>query len=116
MKIYQFSKEAGKKITQFDSDFMMSRITLTQKPAHIGCMYLEENGVIGYHEAVVPQLLLIVKGEGLVRGESNEFIKVHAGDAVYWEGGEWHETKSETGLTAIVIEGEELDTSFLKSI
>jgi hypothetical protein len=83
---------------------------------HIGCMYLDENGVIGYHEAVVPQLLLIVSGEGLVRGETDEFIKVHGGDAVYWEKDEWYETKTETGLTAIVIESEELDSSFLKSL
>ncbi|WP_175987398.1 cupin [Bacillus sp. Marseille-Q1617] len=114
MKIYQFTKDAGKKITQFDSDFIMSRITITEKPAHIGCMHLDENGVIGYHHAVVPQLLLIVNGAGLVRGESEEFIKVQSGDAVYWEKGEWHETKTENGLTAIVIESEKLDTSFLK--
>ncbi|XXM73156.1 cupin [Lysinibacillus sphaericus] len=116
MKIYQFSKKAGKKITQFDSDFIMSRVTFTEKPAHIGCMHLDVNGVIGFHQAVVSQLLLIVQGEGLVRGESGEFIKVQSGDAVYWEKDEWHETKTEKGLTAIVIESEELDTSFLKSV
>jgi quercetin dioxygenase-like cupin family protein len=116
LKIYQFTKETGKQITQFDSDFIMTRITLTKKPAHIGCMHLDENGLIGYHQAVVPQLLLIVNGEGLVRGETEDFIKVQTGDAVYWEKGEWHETKSDTGLTAIVIESEELDPSFLKSL
>jgi quercetin dioxygenase-like cupin family protein len=113
MEIYQFKKEAGKKITKFNSDFIMSRITQTQKVAHIGCMYLEENGVIGYHQAVIPQLLLILNGEGFVRGESDEFIKVHSGEAVFWEKDEWHETKTDTGLTAIVIESEELNTSSL---
>jgi hypothetical protein len=67
MEIYQFKKETGKKITKFNSDFIMSRITQTQKPAHIGCMHLDENGIIGYHQAVVPQLLLIVSGEGWVK-------------------------------------------------
>jgi quercetin dioxygenase-like cupin family protein len=111
MEIYQFKKETGKKITKFNSDFVMSRITQTQKPAHIGCMHLDENGIIGYHQAVVPQLLLIVSGEGLVRGETDEFIKVQSGEAVFWEKDEWHETKTDTGLTAIVIESEELTTS-----
>jgi quercetin dioxygenase-like cupin family protein len=111
MEIYQFKKETGKKITKFNSDFVMSRITQTQKPAHIGCMHLDENGIIGYHQAVVPQLLLIVNGEGLVRGETDEFIKVQSGEAVFWEKDEWHETKTDTGLTAIVIESEELTTS-----
>ncbi|MFG6496124.1 cupin [Fictibacillus sp. UD] len=111
MKIYHFQKETGKKITKFNSDFIMSHITQTQKTAHIGCMYLEENGVIGFHQAVVPQLLLIVSGEGWVRGETNEYIKVHSGEAVFWEKDEWHETKTDTGLTAIVIESEELTTA-----
>jgi quercetin dioxygenase-like cupin family protein len=113
MEIYQFKKETGKKITKFNSDFVMSRITQTQKPAHIGCMHLDENGIIGYHQAVVHQLLLIVSGEGFVRGETDEFIKVQSGEAVFWEKDEWHETKTDTGLTAIVIESEELTTSLL---
>lgn len=113
MKIYQFNKEVGKKITKFNSDFIMSRIMQTEKAAHIGCMHLDANGVIGYHQAVVPQLLLLVNGEGWVRGETNEYIKVQSGDAVFWDKDEWHETKTDTGLTAIVIESEELNTSSL---
>lgn len=113
MEIYQFKKETGKKITQFSSDFILTRIALTQKVANIGCMHLEKNGVIGFHQAVVPQLLLIVNGEGFVRGESDEFVKVQSGEAVLWEKDEWHETKTDTGLTAIVIQSEEIDTSSL---
>lgn len=113
MKIYKFQKETGKIITNFNSNFIMSRITQTQKSAHIGCMYLDENGIIGYHQAVVPQLLLIVNGEGWVRGKTDEYTKVHSGEAVFWEKDEWHETKTDTGLTAIVIESEELTTSSL---
>ena len=87
----------------------MSRIIQTEKVTNIGCMYLEENGVIGYHQAVVPQLLLIMNGEGYVRGESEEYFKVQPGDAVFWEKDELHETKTDKGLTAIVIESEELN-------
>ncbi|GEN52757.1 cupin [Halobacillus faecis] len=116
MDIYSFKKETGKKIEKFQSDFIMSRITKTHKDAHIGCMHLDKHGVIGYHQAVVPQLLLVVEGEGLVRGEKEGFTPVKSGDAVYWEKDEWHETKTETGLTAIVIESEELDVSALATI
>ncbi|SHG64455.1 cupin domain-containing protein [Ornithinibacillus halophilus] len=111
MKIFNFSKEHGKQITKFNSDFVMSRIIQTEKPAHIGSMYLEENGIIGFHQAVVPQLLLIVNGEGFVRGNEEEYIKVQSGDAIFWEKGEWHETKTDTGLIAIVIESETLKPS-----
>jgi quercetin dioxygenase-like cupin family protein len=111
MEFYRFDSGSGKKILQFNSDFTMSRILNTENAAHIGCMYLEENGVIGYHQAVSPQLLLIMNGEGYVRGDKEEYIKVQSGDAVYWKKDEWHETKTDTGLTAIVIESEELSPS-----
>lgn len=114
MEIYQFKREVGKRIEKFNSDFIMSRIIQSEKATHIGCMHLDENGVIGYHQAVVPQLLLIVNGEGSVRGGKEEFIQVQIGDAVFWEKDEWHEAKTNLGLTAIVIESEELNpTSFM---
>lgn len=109
MEFYKFNKNSGKKISKFNSDFIMSRIIQTEKQANIGCMHLEENGVVGYHQAVTPQLLLVLNGEGSVRGEKDEYVVVASGDAVFWEKGEWHETKSEAGMTAIVIESEELE-------
>lgn len=108
MEIYTFNKDSGKRITKYNSDFIMSRIIQTKEKVHIGCMHLDKNGVIGFHEAVVSQMLLITRGEGYVRGEKEEYIKVLPGDAVFWDKGEWHETKTDTGLTAIVIESEGL--------
>ncbi|TQR20514.1 cupin [Psychrobacillus vulpis] len=112
MELYKFNKDSGKKISKFNSDFIMSRVIQTDKVTHIGCMHLDENGIVGYHQAIVPQLLLIMSGEGYVRGKKEEFIKVQTGDAVFWEKDEWHETKTSDGLTAIVIESEELNPSF----
>ena len=111
MEFYRFNKESGKTITQFNSNFVMSRILQTEKGVHIGCMYLEKNGIVGFHQAVVPQLLLVLNGEGYVRNEKEEYYKIQPGDAVFWEKDEWHETKTETGLTAIVIESEALNPS-----
>ncbi len=34
---------------------------------------------------------------------------IEAGEAVFWREGEEHETKSEVGLTALIIEGESVD-------
>lgn len=108
MEFYKFTKENGKKISHFNSNFILTRIIETEKKANISCMHLEENGIIGYHQAAVPQLLLVMDGEGLVRGEEEMYFPVQAGDAVFWVEGEWHETKTEKGLTAIVIECGEL--------
>lgn len=58
--------------------------------------------------AVVPQLFLIMNGVGYVKCDKKEYGKVQSGDAVFGDKDEWHETKTDTGLTAIVIESEEL--------
>lgn len=42
MKFFRFGKENGKQVTAFNSDFLLSRIVQTKKPANINCMYLEE--------------------------------------------------------------------------
>jgi quercetin dioxygenase-like cupin family protein len=87
----------------------MSKILNHQGNIHIGAVHLQENGIIGYHEAVVSQLLLIVDGEGYVCGADKEKLKVKAGQAVFWEKGEFHETSTEKGLMAIVIESDGLE-------
>ena len=108
MEFYTFDKDSGSKISKFNSDFIMSRIIQTNKVTNIGCMHLDRKGIVGYHQAVGPQLLLILNGEGYVRAGKGEYMKVETGDAVFWEKDEWHETKTDVGLTAIVIESEEL--------
>ncbi|WP_373906668.1 cupin domain-containing protein [Ureibacillus sinduriensis] len=69
------------------------------------------NGIVGYHQAIVPQLFLVLNGEGFVRNDKEVYFKVQSGDAVFWGKDEWHKTKIEVGLTAIVIESEELTPS-----
>ncbi|MDA2004416.1 cupin [Bacillus cereus group sp. BfR-BA-01358] len=116
MKIFDFSEKVGKQITAFQSNFIMSKIVNHQGNIHIGAMHLRENGIIGYHEAVVSQLLLIVDGEGYVCGANKEKVKVKAGQAVFWEKGEFHETSTEHGLMAIVMESEGLKRAILMPI
>ncbi|KFN02462.1 cupin [Bacillus clarus] len=79
-------------------------------------MHLQANGIIGYQEAVVSQLLLIVDGEGFVCGADKEKLKVKAGQAVFLEKGEFHETSTENGLIAIVMESENLENGILMPI
>jgi quercetin dioxygenase-like cupin family protein len=109
MRILDFSEKVGKHISAFQSNFIMSKILNHQGNIHIGAVHLQENGIIGYHEAVVSQLLLIVDGEGYVCGADKEKLKVKAGQAVFWEKGEFHETSTEKGLMAIVIESDGLE-------
>jgi quercetin dioxygenase-like cupin family protein len=70
------------------------------------CFRLAPGGRIGRHPASVPQLLAVVEGSGWVSGADGEAQAIRVGEAVWWETGEEHETSTDAGLTAIVIEGE----------
>lgn len=95
-------------ITHYDShNFVMSRVLMGQDNGqfHIGCAYLNAGGRIGLHQATSNQLLLVVQGEGWVSGEDVTKVPIAVGQAAFWVEGEWHETGTETGLTALIIEG-----------
>jgi quercetin dioxygenase-like cupin family protein len=110
MRLYRCDETTGHPITQFGSmNVVISGILRTSGAVQIGRMQLEPGGLVGYHQAVGPQLFLVVAGEGWVRGEGPECHAIGPGKAAYWEAGEWHESGSEQGMVAVVIEGEALD-------
>lgn len=116
MQFFKFNKESGKEIGNYHSEFAIySRIIRTSDSAQIGCIYIEPNGVVGYHEAPLPQLFLIVQGQGWVTSEDREKVFVTQGDCVFWEKGEGHESNSDIGMTAIVIESLTLDPTIMQS-
>ena len=61
------------------------------------------------HPATFPQVLAVLEGSGEVSGADGVVEPIAAGEAVFWHKGEEHETTSEAGLTALIIEGEGLD-------
>jgi quercetin dioxygenase-like cupin family protein len=114
MKIFRFDSGIGKKVDLYNSSgFTISRVAHLFDEAVVNCAYLDANGVIGHHQATIPQLFLVVQGQGWVRGESLERILIETGQAAYWEKGEWHESGTETGLTAVIIEGVNFDPAKL---
>ena len=56
----------------------------------------------------VQVLLAVVEGTGWVSGEDGEPHPISAGEAAFWDADEERETWTDVGLTAIVIEAEEL--------
>lgn len=116
MKLFRFTPEVGRKVALFNSvNVTHTLIAQLAADARISCMYVGPQGRVGYHQAVTPQWFLIVEGEGWVRGEpAAESLPIRQGQAAFWEKGEWHAAGTETGLTAIVIEGETLTPSEFK--
>ena len=110
MKIFRFDPEDGQENGQFDSmKAIISKVLHLDNRAEINAIYLHPNGKIDYHQAVTRQLFLLVEGDGWVRGESDGEQAVRKGQAVFWERDEWHESGTESGMTAVIIDGEKVD-------
>ncbi len=77
-------------------------------PVKAAIFRVAPGGGLGRHPATFPQILAVLEGSGHVSGADGEFHPITAGEAVFWSEGEEHETQSETGLTALILEGEEL--------
>ena len=114
MKIFRFDPGVGRSLERYDSTgFTISGIARLFDKAAVHCAYLSPGGVIGRHRAILDQLFLVVNGKGWVRGDSLEQIPIHAGQAAFWENGELHESGTETGMTAVIIEGGKFDPAEL---
>lgn len=110
MKIFRFDPKVGRKIENFGSvNFILSAIAYLKTEARVSCFHLGANGVVGYHQAITPQLFLVMQGQGWVRDETSEHISIFPGQAVFWSKDEWHESGTNTGFVALVIESELLD-------
>jgi len=95
MKIFRFDSQVGKNIDRYNSSgFVIARVLHLFDEAAVNCAYLSSGGVIGSHQATIPQLFLVVQGEG-------------------WEKEEWHESGTETGMVAVIIEGVNFDPAKL---
>ncbi len=69
----------------------------------------EPGGRIRRHPGTYPQIIAVLEGAGEVSGANGVDEPIGAGEAVFLHEAEDHEVKSETGLTALIIEGESLD-------
>jgi quercetin dioxygenase-like cupin family protein len=81
----------------------------TGVPVQAALLRVAPGGRIARHLATVPQILAVLDGAGEVSGADGELQAIAAGEAVFWEAGEAHETRSDDGLTALVIEGPGLE-------
>ena len=86
-----------------------ARVRRLAAETHAVVIEIAAGGVVGRHPAVVAQLFVVVHGSGWVSGADGEREPIESGQAVLWEQGEEHESGSDTGMTALVLEGESLE-------
>ena len=110
MKLLRFGADAGRSIRAFGSaEFLQAPLARLASGARISCAHLGAGGRIGRHPAASAQLFVVVQGEGRVAGETGDAVPIRAGEAAFWEKGEEHETTTDGGLTAILVEAESID-------
>jgi len=124
MHLYQYGPDTARYITQYGSNFALTPIvrmtgmggSTVDASIQIICMHFGAGEVVGYHRATVPQLFLLVAGAGWVCGTERVRHAINPYEAAFWDTGEWHEAGSETGMTALVIEGEGIGPTLLASL
>lgn len=105
---------ATHKIGQFDSVAVaLAPLLRGAGPVSVVVFLIEPGGVVGKHPAATRQLYCVVEGQGWVRGAETHRTQIRAGQAAFWLRGEPHESGSESGMTVLVIEGDELDPALL---
>ena len=77
-------------------------------PAAVTWLRVDRGGCVGRHETAVPQLFMVVAGQGWVRADADQ-LPLTAGQAAFLQAGESHESGSDHGMTVVVIESEGLD-------
>jgi len=77
-------------------------------PIQAAVFRLAPGGRIARHEAIVAQILAVLDGAGTVSGPDRIARSIAMGEAVFWAAGEEHETRTDTGLIALIIEGDGL--------
>lgn len=78
-------------------------------PIQAAIFRVAPGGRLARHPATLPQILAVLEGSGEVSGEDGVAEPIAAGEAVFWSQGEEHETRSASGLTALIIEGEQVE-------
>lgn len=105
MEVLRFPRDAAVSIDRYDSlHAAVNRLAHLHGDGAVAVIRLEQAGVVGRHPTVRTQLFVVVDGAGVVSGEDGVEVPIEKGQAALWQQGEHHESRTETGMTAVVIE------------
>jgi quercetin dioxygenase-like cupin family protein len=114
MQMYRFDRDVSHQVTQYGSrELLMSGLACCDSAARLDVMHIGPTGLVASHEATANQLFVVVQGNGWVRAGDGPETPIVAGQAAFWQGGEWHESGSSNGMLVIVLEGESVDPAGL---
>jgi quercetin dioxygenase-like cupin family protein len=110
MRVIEFSPERAMPITRFESNAASAvAVGSGSGEIRVNVVHFGPDSIIGPHPTGYCQLLLIVAGSGWAAAEDGERVDLSAGQGVFLGLGELHSKGSEAGMTAVMIQGTELD-------
>ncbi|MCM3643227.1 cupin [Priestia aryabhattai] len=118
MKLYGFQSEEERSFLH--STYKVNPLLSHTGDVKISFLSFQENDYTPRQEATIPQLLLVVHGEGWVAGDNGLKIYIKQGESAFWRAGESFEVGSLTAMTGLLIEGldiapQKLLTSFSRT-
>ena len=105
MRVVRFDEEVALPVSDFGSSFRIGPLTSGDMRGRVQMLHVPAGGRIGRHVAPSRQLLGLVAGEGWAEGSDGVRRDLRPGYGVVWEPGEEHEAGTESGFTAICVEG-----------
>lgn len=109
MRFFCFDQGVSRHVEHHGSSFLQCVLARTSAGMVVSVMHLRPGDHVGRHVAVVPRLFAVIEGTGHVQGESGADVPTSAGQAAFWSVGESHAAQTDRGMTAVVLEGPELD-------
>lgn len=122
MRLFSFEPNRGKPLTSWvdakgvphrvdpkTAKVVIAPVFASKAPSRFACFHIGPGGFIPRHPAASRQLFAVMEGSGWVSGEDGRRVPIRAGQAALWEAGELHETGTEAGMRAIVVEGDSFD-------
>ncbi len=111
MRLVEFGTDRGSDLTRHRS--VGVRAVPLVRSASLGrhavsVLHVGAGGLVGRHPAPLDQIVAVVAGAGWISGEDGDRLEVRAGQAVVFDAGEEHELGSTDGMTAFVVEADDL--------
>ena len=103
--VVRFDEELALPISDFGSRFRVGPLTGTDTRGRVQILHVPPGGRIGRHVTPSRQLLGVVSGSGWAEGSDRVRRDLRPGYGVVWEPGEEHEAGTDTGFSAVCVEG-----------
>ena len=105
MRVVRFDEEISLPVSDLGSRFRIGPLTGDDTRGRVQMVHVPAGGRIGRHVTPSRQLLGVVSGQGWADGSDGIRRALRPGYGVVWEQGEEHEAGTDSGFTAVCVEG-----------